>query len=260
MNVMGNISVGDAVEAIGTFGGAMLNNSLGAAGSAAVSLGSAILNNPLAAGAVVLGMAVAAAEGNRDESDFEDDSDSSATDHAARWRQFEDVSDTKAAPPREESTDSGRGAKRQRTSATTSLVTRRIDDAPVAATSSFDEYRRPTATIEAATAFARPRVAPRLRPVIEAGDVEPAILEESRRLQVPLSKQAITAARARVGTNQAAIAKLQFEINELKAEIREAEELEPVFDWACKLRMLAKSRSVKRVSKMDSSLFKRRLM
>lgn len=61
MNVMGNISVvGDAVEAIGTFGGAMLNNSLGAAGSAAVSLGSAILNNPLAAGAVVLGMAVAA--------------------------------------------------------------------------------------------------------------------------------------------------------------------------------------------------------
>ena len=28
MNVMGNISVGDAMEAIGTFGGAMLNNSL----------------------------------------------------------------------------------------------------------------------------------------------------------------------------------------------------------------------------------------
>lgn len=234
MNLMGNVTVvGEALEAIGALGEAVFNNSVG-----------------YAAGAAIVGMAVAAATNPDDASDQLEESDSDAIDHSDRWSLFEDVSDTKAAPPGEEP-PAARGAKRQRTGPTTSLVTQ---DAPMAAPmrSSYDEYRRPTATIQAATEFARPRVAPNLRPIIEAANVEPAILEESRRLQVPLTVQAITAARARVGTNRAAIAKLQFEINELNAEIREAEELEPVYDWACKQRMLAKSRSVKRVSKMRS--------
>lgn len=233
----------------------MIGN-LGAAGQVLGTIGDAVFNNPVGyvAGAVALGVALAHVEPDKKLDDVDE------------FGQMEDVSDSKAMPPGDENEEPtplsyedeepappSRAVKRQRTD--TSSIVPSVEEPMV----SYNSYVRPVATLAEATEFARPVVAPNLRPIIEQIDPEPAILEESRRLQVPLSVQAILAARASKATNEARVDKLQFEINELRAEIYEAEQLEPTFAWACKQRMLARSRSVRRVSKMRAP-FNPRLM